>query len=380
MKLLRSFIDGSYIKILTNAASIVITMLVTSGIGFVYWWVAAHQFPPEAVGFASAAVSAMMLLSTVGVLGFGTFLIGELPRQPNKRGTLIFTALLVSGIVSAALGLLFALVSRWISSEFLALSSNIGGIALFILGVSLSTVGYVSDQASIGLLRGDVQFWRNTTQSVVKIALLLTFSLWLGSSSGIAIFATWVLGGFASLLGLGILVVLKFGSNMNIKPNLSLLPSLRRNTLEHHALNLALQAPGLALPVIVTALLSARTNAYFYASWMVATIASVGPAALTTILYAVGAADPSALGGKMRMTLKLSYGIALFAGVGLLFCSDLILRLFNASYAEQASWCLRYLGLGVFPLVIKYHYVAICRIYKRIPQAAKWMVIAGVVE
>ena len=44
----------------SNAGSLVAATAVTSGLGFVYWWVAARLFSQEAVGFASAIVSARM--------------------------------------------------------------------------------------------------------------------------------------------------------------------------------------------------------------------------------------------------------------------------------------------------------------------------------
>src|SRR5512132_1838824 len=75
--------------LLANAGSMIGTTAVTSGLGVVYWWFAAHQFSPEAVGFASAAVSAMMMLTSIGIVGLGTLLIGELPRQSGQRGALV---------------------------------------------------------------------------------------------------------------------------------------------------------------------------------------------------------------------------------------------------------------------------------------------------
>ncbi|MFN2199238.1 MAG: hypothetical protein ACK2UW_24180, partial [Anaerolineales bacterium] len=52
--------------ILSNAGTLVGTQAVTSGLGFIYWWVAARLFAVDAVGFASAAISAMMLLGNLG--------------------------------------------------------------------------------------------------------------------------------------------------------------------------------------------------------------------------------------------------------------------------------------------------------------------------
>src|SRR5207248_3068539 len=69
---------------LTNAGALVGTTMVTSILGSAYWWVAARRFLPEAVGVASASVSAMVLLGGFCVLGFGTLLITELPRQPGQ--------------------------------------------------------------------------------------------------------------------------------------------------------------------------------------------------------------------------------------------------------------------------------------------------------
>src|SRR3712207_3210155 len=89
--------------ILANTGSLIGTTAVTSVLGFLYWWLAARLFPPEAVGLASAAISAMMLLGTMGMLGLGTVLIGELPRQRSEASQLITTSLLVAGLASLGL-------------------------------------------------------------------------------------------------------------------------------------------------------------------------------------------------------------------------------------------------------------------------------------
>src|SRR5579864_3579031 len=80
---------------LINAGSLIGTTAVTSGLGFVYWWVAARQYAPEAVGLASATVSTMLLLGSISMLGLGTLLITELPRQPGREVSLISTGFIV---------------------------------------------------------------------------------------------------------------------------------------------------------------------------------------------------------------------------------------------------------------------------------------------
>src|SRR5712692_10040805 len=156
--------------ILVNAGSLVGTTAVTSMLGFVYWWLAARKFSPEAVGFASAAISAMTLLGTACILGLGTLLVGELPRQQGKEMSLISAALLLVGGVGGFFGIVFALVAPFVAVDFQPLRATLQDIALFAAGVSLTAITIVLDQALVGLLRGELQFWRNILFSVIKLA------------------------------------------------------------------------------------------------------------------------------------------------------------------------------------------------------------------
>ena len=89
--------------LLGNASTLLATTGVTAGLGFVYWAVAARMFSQRAVGYGSAAVSAMTLLGTIGMLGMGTVLIGELPRRRPRAG-LISAAMIASGLGALVLG------------------------------------------------------------------------------------------------------------------------------------------------------------------------------------------------------------------------------------------------------------------------------------
>ena len=69
--------------IVENAASLVGTTIVTSGLGFVYWWLAARQFRPEAVGLAVAAIAPMTLLAEDG---------NKLPGVPRVQSEVFLAA------------------------------------------------------------------------------------------------------------------------------------------------------------------------------------------------------------------------------------------------------------------------------------------------
>ncbi len=366
-----------YSPIAANASSLVGTTLVTSGLGFVYWWFAARQFPPEAVGLAVAAIAPMTLLANIAMLGLGTLLMGELPRQRGNEGPLISTSLVVAGAAGAMLGLGFAIVAPFLSADLqpLALSASTAG--LFAVGVSLTTVTLVLDQSLIGLLRGDLQLGRNTLFAFAKLLALIPASLWFAQAHGMAIYATWALGNLVSLI---VLAGLAKGRVSIPRPQWNLLRRIGRNALAHHALNLTLQAPSLALPIVVTLMLSTAATAYFYTNWMVAGFAFIAPFALSLALYATGSSDPDKFATRIRFTLGLSLAIGLLANLALWLSADLILRLFGAAYAEHGSSSLRILAFGVWPLVIKDHYVAVRRTFGRLGNAALLLAAGGALE
>lgn len=355
---------------LINAGSLVGSTIVTGGFGFVYWWIAARLYPSYEVGLASAGVSAMTLLGAFCILGLGTLLIGELQNHPGKEAPLISAALTFVGGVGVLVGILFALIAPFVSASFLPFRANIGVVLLFAMGVSLTAIINVLDSALVGLLQGTLQFGRNAVFSIAKLIILILASFIL-VKAGVVIYGTWVFGIMVSLVPLAGMVAFRFRrSAKSLLPAWSLLRKLRATALEHHALNLILQFPTTALPVLVTIMLSPKINAYFYVSWMISGLVFIASYALTTVLFAINAGQTQELMQKIRVTLGLAMLTSLFCNCLLLIFAPKILGIFRPEYAEQASWCLRILGFGAFPVIIVDHYMAVSRIHRKIKQTA----------
>ncbi|MBA2682672.1 MAG: lipopolysaccharide biosynthesis protein [Ktedonobacteraceae bacterium] len=366
---------------LINAGSLIGTTVVTSGLGFAYWWVAARWFPPEAVGVGSASISAMMLLGSFCILGMGTLLITELPRRPEQAGSLLTTALLVVGMVGLVIGMLFAFIAARFSVQFQALAATNTDVLAFGSGVSLTSITLVLDQALIGLLRGSWQLWRNALFAIAKLILLFVVSVWFAQRMAVSISLTWTGANAISLLALYLYFVITSKSfGRKCLPRWSLLLNLGGAAFQHHLLNLTLAFPALALPVLVTWLLSARINAWFYVAWMLASFVFLIPTSLTTVLHAMNAAQQSTLAQKARSTIMLSCVLSTLAISFLQFTAPILLTAFGGSYALQAATTLRVLVLAAFALTIKNHYISICRIQDRIRRALLSMIPGGLLE
>lgn len=365
---------------LLNAGSLVGTTLVTSVLGFGYWWFATRLYSPASVGLASAMISAMTLLGTFGMLGLGTLLTGELPKQPDKAGSLISVALIVVGIVGIVLGAIFAGTAPLLSKDFEPLGADGVSILLFALGVGLTTITLVLDQALIGLLRGGLQLWRNTLFAAVKLLVLVGASFLLAHAAGMTIYATWLIGNVISLVALIVFIPFRKKGMRIAFPDWGLLRKLKSAAFEHHLINIILLAPPLVLPILVTIQLSATANAWFYVSFMLANFVFTLTYALSTVLYAESAAQPALLARKARFTLGIAFITSIAANIVLQFGAKLILGIFGHIYADEAALSLRILSLAVFPLIIVSHYIAIRRIQDRIIQAIIPITLGTIIE
>src|SRR3954469_12386325 len=99
-----------HLDLFLNAGSMMATTAVTSLFGFAYWWVEARTEPAAAVGQASAAISAMTLIGTIGMFGMGTMLISDLPGLKGRRWELISTCLLVAGSAATVGGVVYVVL------------------------------------------------------------------------------------------------------------------------------------------------------------------------------------------------------------------------------------------------------------------------------
>lgn len=357
--------------LLANASSLVAATVMTSVLGFGYWALAARVFSQEAIGYGSAAISAMTLLGTIGMFGLGTVLIGELPRRepsPHRAG-LVSAALLTSGLGSLALGLGFCLVAPYISDSFANMVGTLGKTILFAVGVMLTAASMVFDQATIGLMRGGLQLSRNLAFSIAKIIILPASAVLLHDEFGTGIIFSWVTGTALSMIPTAIRLRVG-GTQVFPRPDWGVLRRLRRTAVAHNWLNLAIQIPWLMLPVLVTIVVSPSANAAFYIAWVLTNFLYIVPSHLSTVLFAIAAADPEAVAPKLRFSLRLCLIIGLpgmlFLGLG----AHLALSLFGADYARTATLALWLLVVGYLPAIPRAHYIAVCRANGKISRAA----------
>jgi O-antigen/teichoic acid export membrane protein len=364
--------------VLKNAGSLMATTGVSSVMGFAYWAVAARLFSQRVVGYGAATVSAVALLGTIGMFGLGTVLLGELPRR-TRRGRLVAAALLAAGLGSLVLGLGFAIVASNLNTRFAQIAGSPARALLIAFSVMLTAVALVFDHATIGVFWGEVQLFRNLVFALAKLLVLPVTAIVVHDQFGAGITISFAVGTVVSL-GAAAIQLRHRGAPVLCRPDWGVLRGLGRTALAHNWLNIAIVVPFSAIPVLVTIIISPSANAAFYVAWMLCSFIYLIPQHLSTVLFAVAAANPDAIARKLRFTLKISVLVGLPASIALALGARLALRLFGASYVAVATIPLVLLALGYLPVIPKVHYVAVCRAIGKVSRAATVLTAFTVME
>ena len=236
------------------------------------------------------------------------------------------------------------------------------------------------DQAFVGLLRAGLQLFRNIIASIGKLVVLLIVAA-LGISllepAGASIFLTWVIGGAISM---ALILAVPRSSSGPSRPLWHVPEGLAALAIRHHLFNLSILAPGLLLPLVVTAVMSAEANAYFYIAYMTISLGWALPAALATALYASGARDIGSLSPRVRLAFWLCMATGVALVLFMLVGAAPVLSIFGEAYADRAAGLLRVLSFGIFPITINSLYVPIARIERRFLHGAVLMGLGMIIE
>lgn len=362
-----------------SALALVSTSFLTSGLGFVYWAVSARFFSATVVGESSTAIAAMNLIAPFATLGLGTLLLAQLPTMQARRTELVASAALLSGVFGGVLALACAVVLPNQLFGLPDIGADLPATLLFAAGVAAQGIGMVLDAALLSVEGGGPQLRRNATHSVVKLVLVVAFALLLTSGGSLSIYASWFIANVVSIVAMGFWVARgRHVPLRRMRPSLDILRGLKYDAAQHHALNLALQVPYFAMPIVANVTLGSEQAGYLYATWSVAGFVFVLPIALSTALFASGARDTGAFVQEFRFTFRYALLACLAANAVILPLGGLVLHIFGSEYAENGHTTLVLLCIAGLGLIVKDHHVTIARVTGKVGREAfvVWLLTA----
>lgn len=350
----------------TNAFYLMLNTAVMSFLGFFFWVVVARLYAEKEVGFSSAIITTINLLTVLGLLGLNFSLIRFLP-QAEKPQQLINTCFTLTGFTTLVLaGIFLAGINLW-SPALAFIRQNAIFSSAFIIFALFWALARMLDSAFIARRRAGFTLLKNTIYSLLKIPLPILFVLFFHS---FGIVASW---GIASSIAVATSLFLFLPKVQNrYKPVPTLKLTLIKDTWHYSSGNyvasLLAAASVWLLPLMVVNLLGAESNAYFYIAWMTASLLFAIPSAISQSLFAEGSHFEDKLKENVTKSVKFTFLLLVPALVLLVVAGKWLLLAFGPSYSANALPLLQILAVSSLPLAINYIYFTILRVTGRIKE------------
>jgi O-antigen/teichoic acid export membrane protein len=326
-----------------NSVLIMASTVGTSGLGYLFWMVAARSLAPSAVGAATALISVATVVSMLSNLGIGHMFIQRLPAAAAVVWSRIVSGGLLIGCAATALtATAAAIVLPRLAGNFAVLN----GPALIATAVAL-TASTLLDYVFVAHRASHGMFWRNLALAAGKVVALPVVT-GAGLHDAKAVLLAWTLPSIAvTVVTLAVSPRrLREGARLTGTGLVHEVRHVRAAMTGHHLINLAQAGPGALLPVLVTARLGASANAHFYVAWMTASVLFMVSPAVASAFYA-----ERSHAGNVRLPRAAGLVLAVIGGPALILfvAGDQILGLFSSSYAAGGGLLLKILVVAAIP-------------------------------
>jgi len=339
----------------TNANALILGVAITSGLGLVFWAVAARGYSADEVGKNSALIAAMTFLGHVSSLGLRNGLIRYLPSAGTETGRLLRSTHLVCVAGAVAGSAIFLIGQPWWAGELDAIRSNILAPVLFVA----ATVGWVLYILQESVLTG-VRHARwvpavSGSYSVLKLVVLIA----LAPLTGWGIFTAWSLSAILLLIPINLLVYRRLLPRRHAEaaaigaPETALaLRDVARFAASDHLGGLLWLATAELMPLLVLARAGSASSAYYFLAFAFAYSLYLVTTSVGSAYLAEASRFPENASVLLRRAAKQAAVIVVPGAMVGIVAAPLALRILGASYVEFGPTLLQLLLASSVPQLV----------------------------
>lgn len=350
-----------------NAYALIISAASTSGLGFIFWVVAARYYTPETVGLNSAAISAMMLIAGLAQFNLRAAMIRFIPSTGRATVRLVAYSYFLTLIAAACI------------CAFFVSQLNAWGSALDFLGSRpLSTLWFTAaamswaifslqDKVLIGLRQASWLPIENFLFASAKIALLVFFSQ---RAIDRGIFSSWTIPIVAVIIPVNMLIFGRLIPRHVYATQYSAVPvsvsQIAWYVSGDYVGTLFSLGANMLIPLVVARRIGAEATAYFYQPWLIAASLELIVAGFATSLTVEASSDYASLAEYTRRILRQSAALVTPVVAVLISVAGHLLRVFGKDYAVEGTSLLRLLALATLPDIVIVVCISVIRVQRRV--------------
>lgn len=350
-----------------NGYTLLFNAMATSGLGIVYWALAARYYTANAVGLNSAMLSAMTFVAGITTLGLNSGLVRFIPLAGLATKRLVAYTYMIgiglAAIASLALGLS---LSRWTPAL-----GFIGATPVWLLSFVIASLAWclftLQDSVLTGLRQTAWVAVENIVFAGIKIALLLFLAR---ISPQYGILFSWIVPVAVSLLPINLLIFRRLiprhieaiGGQAAVVSPRPIFKFIAGNYLG----SAFFVASTTLLPIIVISQAGTTANAYFYLPWLIATGLQMVALNMATSLTVEAAIDLTRLSEYSYRILIHTLRLLVPMVIVILLGAPIIMRIFGSEYATAGTGLLRWLALAAIPNAVVALSISLARVQNRV--------------
>ncbi len=348
-----------------NSVYLMLSTLVMSFFGFVFWMIITRLFTAHDVGLATTIISVMSLVTGFSALGLGTGLIRYLPKAKEKNKK-INTSLTLVGIVTIIITSIFLLGLSRFSPSLLFIHDNMLISFSFIIFMIVAGFNSIIDSIFTAYRNTKYVFAKNTIFSVLKLIIPFAFI----GFGAYGIFSSYMTALILAITFSFFILIKKFEFKPKIVFYDKIIRKMGRYSFGNYIAGFIGSLPILILPLMITNMISPETTAYYYISMMIAALLFVIPQATTQSLFAEGSYNEKKLKQQIRKSIKIISALMIPGILITIVFGEYILLAFGKNYSAEGFRFLQILAFsGIFISVAKV-YESVLRVKKQIRKIA----------
>jgi len=344
-----------------NASFLISASWFNAIAGFLFWAVASRLYKVEAVGEATALISAGGLVIAVSGLGMGIGAIRFFAEEKNKN-LLINTAITIVVSTSIILSTIFIFILDYWLPAFSFIRSNSIQVPIFILFCIFSSVFLLYNNIFTAFLRAQYAFYQN-----LVVASKIIFVIILVQLNGLGIFVAYTIGLIVAVL-IANIFFRRLYIGYKLKPTLdrTVLKNILFFSVGNYIGDTLKNILSFTMALCVINILGAEQNAYYYIAWMMAGLLFNIAYSVNNSFVADNAANTLSLRTQIFKSFKFVAIILIPSGITLYLVGGYILELFGESYSFESLGLLQLLIISSVPLAINEIGIAVLRVQKRV--------------
>ena len=341
-------------SLFANAGYLMAIEVVNALLGFLFWAWAARLYQPAEVGTATAALSALALVSGIAGMGIGNGIVRFLP-ETRSGDLLVNTAFTFLWSVGLVIGGLFLIGLPVWSPSLLVLRHSNAATSGFVLFSATMTLNAAVRSVFLAHRRARYAFLHAAVVNLVRMPLLAVLA---GLQTAGLLLSVGL--GFGLALALSLVLLLpKMRPGYRFRPrlDLSILALIFPFSMGNHVAGLLAQSSRMLLPLAILETLGPVPSGHAYIAWMLGGFLTTPGLALATSAFAEGANAPRdsvrIIAKAALAALLLTCGAALFLAV----LAPWLLLLYGRTYAQESTGLLRWLAAaGPLTVVVQLYF------------------------